>query len=546
VLRIAQDADIKSKMEWLRTKARPGPSQTMLPPSELVLESQPASANASSKRRSSIFSTRPSTAGSRAVASLPPPSMSRWGLFRSASGAQIPEEVDPHMDRTSRISVADISGPLQPLRNHFGTQATNDNSPYVRRSDDGSIEAGTLEGLVEMLTTDSDVRKDEEYRDIFLISHTAFTSSEAVFTSLVRRYHEVDANTGVHAEYRARVRYNIITVMKHWLASPHVKADIDILSQMKQFVLSVRSSKIMSELAHYVAQTIDARMSSNQDSYLFLSPPSPVENVPVPRPKDISPQGLALALTTLEGDQYSRILPADYISHFRNPLGSDNVSAACATNNKIFYWVKRSVLQPATLEGRAEVFKFFVNTAHECRKLRNFQSTAAIVNALESSSIRRLTMTRKEVADKAKGLLVVLHDLEQLLQPERNHRRYRAALKESPAACIPWTDVHLIELKGIFPLQQIEDVDYDGRRLINFAQCIKFSARMKEILNYKSPNHGSNEVGSFSYLESQLRGIRIGPSLDRFLDSRSRSFGAEEKRIGDLRIKEFKSLGFPE
>jgi hypothetical protein len=55
--------------------------------------------------------------------------------------------------------------------------------------------------------------------------------------------------------------------MNHWLASPHVNADITILSQMKQFALSVKSSKTMSELANHVAQTIDVRVRP----YLRLS-----------------------------------------------------------------------------------------------------------------------------------------------------------------------------------------------------------------------------------------------------------------------------------
>ena len=104
-------------------------------------------------------------------------------------------------------------------------------------------------------------------------------------------------------------------------------------------------------------------MSSNQDSQLFSLSTSPRASVPVPRPKDISPQSLAIALTKLEGEQYSQILPADYISHLQNASGSNNVSVACATNSRIVYWVKKSLLQPAQLEARADVFKFFVNTA---------------------------------------------------------------------------------------------------------------------------------------------------------------------------------------
>lgn len=90
---------------------------------------------------------------------------------------------------------------------------------------------------------------------------------------------------------------------------------------------------------------------------------------------------------------YREILPADYISHLRRMEGPNNVDAARLENNRIVFWVKKSVLTPSRVETRADVFKFFVNTAHECRKLRNFASLSAIANALQSTAIERLVLT---------------------------------------------------------------------------------------------------------------------------------------------------------
>ena len=58
--------------------------------------------------------------------------------------------------------------------------------------------------------------------------------------------------------------------MEHWLASPHVKADVNVLSQMREFASSVKSSKIMSELATRVAKTIDARVRLNPCVFISL------------------------------------------------------------------------------------------------------------------------------------------------------------------------------------------------------------------------------------------------------------------------------------
>jgi son of sevenless len=65
----------------------------------------------------------------------------------------------------------------------------------------------------------------------------------------------------------------------------------------------------------------------------------------------------------LEGDKYTRILPADCISHLQGQSGKSTIKAASETNNKIVNWVKQGILRCDSLENRSEVLKFFVYTA---------------------------------------------------------------------------------------------------------------------------------------------------------------------------------------
>jgi son of sevenless-like protein len=73
----------------------------------------------------------------------------------------------------------------------------------------------------------------------------------------------------------------------------------------------------------------------------------------------------------------------------------------------------------------------------ECRKLRNFSSMAAIISALQSDAVQRLTKTKKEVPDR------LMAGLEKLVRPDNNFQSYQAALKESAAPCVPWLGEHL-------------------------------------------------------------------------------------------------------
>jgi son of sevenless-like protein len=207
---------------------------------------------------------------------------------------------------------------------------------------------------------------------------------------------------------------------------------------------------------------------SSDDSHL----PSRNESTTVPRPRTITHLSLAVALTALEQDQYNRILPADFISYLQNPSDSNNLSAAYATSKKIVCWAKKAILQPEELEGRVEAFKFFLNTAHvssssrivlimlslgskECRRLRNFQSMVAIVTALQSSTVQRLIMTTKEAVENGRGLQAILHSMEQLLRPDQYHQRYRDAVRQSTASCIPWIGKYFLLIDAVVLHYQI-------------------------------------------------------------------------------------------
>ena len=65
----------------------------------------------------------------------------------------------------------------------------------------------------------------------------------------------------------------------------------------------------------------------------------------------------------LEGDKYTRILPADYISYFQHQSGNNNIRDAFETNNSITYWVKQQVLRCDDLQSRSDVLTFYVYTA---------------------------------------------------------------------------------------------------------------------------------------------------------------------------------------
>jgi RasGEF domain len=77
-----------------------------------------------------------------------------------------------------------------------------------------------------------------------------------------------------------------------------------------------------------------------------------------------TPEQIGAALTVLEARMYNLVRPADYIIHLSQDRSSSRVAAACAMTDKIAFWVKRKVLNHSTIDGRVELIKFFIETAH--------------------------------------------------------------------------------------------------------------------------------------------------------------------------------------
>lgn len=88
-------------------------------------------------------------------------------------------------------------------------------------------------------------------------------------------------------------------------------------------------------------------------------------------------------------------------------------------------------------------------------------------------------------------------------------------------------------------------VEIDGRPLINFERYVKFTGRIKEILQYKPPDlERYRNQGQLAYLDNQLRGVHLESHLDDDLLERSLALEAEETRSHKKRTRELKSLGF--
>jgi len=222
--------------------------------------------------------------------------------------------------------------------------------------------------------------------------------------------------------------------------------DDDILVDIREFLASVNGpeSEGLDELILEILHAIREKDYRRPLSPLIVSPSQQIQRE---RP---APCDLAIALAVLEGERYKRIVASEYLACVRGlqPY-CPNLSAAIGLNQLISKWVRSCILDQRLGNGRdgitarSKMKQYFVETAKECRNIRNFSSSGAIISALQSEAIARLTATQGGMSI----LATWTHgNLLQFFGKKCNYQGYRKALKDRQRCSIPW---HVVDLEDI-------------------------------------------------------------------------------------------------
>src|SRR5690554_3547446 len=116
--------------------------------------------------------------------------------------------------------------------------------------------------------------------------------------------------------------------------------------------------------------------------------------------------------------------------------GSTAFQACIAHFNFISSWVGTMILSPSKAKNRAKMMEKFIMIAKILRDMGNFNTTMAIIGAMNTSSIHRLVQTRELL--QGKEIWNAFEELQRLMSSERSFYEYRKALKVQKLPCIPY------------------------------------------------------------------------------------------------------------
>jgi len=346
-------------------------------------------------------------------------------------------------------------------------------------------------------------------------------SSQDLLRILIREFKE--ASDDMHHV----IHMNVMRLVKSWLTNKNVIICNSTLSEIHNFALTVNSPGNVQEVATEVVQLIPDKASLN-------FPRSPIPSSFGSRP-DLQPNAsqLAIALAILERERYLCIVAAEYIAYACNLiLYSPNLKEALSLNQRITNWATSSILQLDHHEERCRVKIYFMNTAEECLKIRNFSSMSAILRALQSDVIDCLKLTHNTMASAEQKRY---RKLTTLLKRESNYSTYRTVVEQDGTrGCIPWHEVHLHDINTVLKEKNIEERDEPP--LINFEKWVHLKEKALGALRYRDlplayDTDSSCPRMAMAYLQWQLRSVTVDDVFDQVVrDMSTRLKRSEEQR----------------
>ncbi|KNC54959.1 uncharacterized protein AMSG_12331 [Thecamonas trahens ATCC 50062] len=312
-----------------------------------------------------------------------------------------------------------------------------------------------------------------ELRTVVLLTHSNYISTSSLIDLLVSRFscampisatqHEVSRFT---ATIRPAIQTKVLDVIATWItnhycdfAGPDRAHELSALTtafdSMEQLAAGLGNDAALVRIARLrELQQTRARDFVTEHTY------SAVSSAAAPRAELVSsstisklaneqvhPLELARQLTRRAFAAYKHITAPEFLKQAwakdSAAVAAPNLLAAIDEFNMTTRWAVTHVLRGSDPHERAHAVCFLIDVANNCMVLRNYATLMAILSALGSVALSRLSSTFAAIPQSYEDNY---SELSEFMSMSNNSKSYRETLKRAPTPFIPYLGVFLQDL----------------------------------------------------------------------------------------------------